>query len=226
MNLGSVFRKNYGLPTDTSKPERRLRLTRLEQMDAANRRYAVHPLQAPQRWGYDVVRLFPDAGATSVTVTFRGVLQTAAHTDFRWGLVATDAAVTTPRYSSIQSGTDGALTFCVNAGESLWLVVMATPSTQQQIYWDQLYPTIYRYPYMIQVGQRPARRLPDRARPTRRPPGRAGRTAAAGWPAAPAWPAAPTSGRMAAVLSGTVGATARIDGHATVASAARSRRAP
>ncbi|HXU64097.1 MAG TPA: DUF6055 domain-containing protein, partial [Polyangia bacterium] len=153
MNLGSVFRSNYGLPTDTSKPERRLRLARLEQMDAANRRYAVHPLQAPQRWGYDVVRLFPDSGASSVTVTFRGVLQgTAAHTDFRWGLVATDAAVTKPRYSAIQSGTDGALTFCVNAGESLWLVVMATPSVQQQIYWDQLYPSIIRYPYMIQVA--------------------------------------------------------------------------
>ena len=34
-------------------------------------------------------------GAQSVTVTFRGVLQMAANSDFRWGLVATDSAITT-----------------------------------------------------------------------------------------------------------------------------------
>jgi Family of unknown function (DUF6055) len=214
-NLGSVFRSNYGLPTDTSKPERRLRLTRLEQTDAANRRYAVHPLQAPQRWGYDVVRLFPDAGATSVTVTFRGVLQAAAHADFRWGIVATDAAVTKPRYSKIQSGTDGALTFCVNAGESVWLVVMATPSVQQQINWDQLYPTVARYPYMIQVGNG----QPDGYQPNAPNPSPAG----ARWSNGGGWVASGASvatgayvGPLAAVLSGTVGAGARIDGHAVI----------
>jgi Family of unknown function (DUF6055) len=78
--------------------------------------------RVPQRWGYDVVRLFPDSSATSVTVTFRGVLQaSAAHTELRWGIVAKDSSVTKPRYSSIQSGTDGALTFCVNrASRSGW----------------------------------------------------------------------------------------------------------
>jgi hypothetical protein len=216
MNLGAVFRSSYGPPTDTSKPERRLRLARLEQMDAAARRYAVHPLQAPQRWGYDVVRLFPDPGASAVTVTFRGVLQgAAAHTDFRWGLVATDAAATKPRYSAIQSGTDGALSFCVNAGESLWLVVMATPSVQQQIYWDQLYPSIIRYPYMIQLGDA----QPDGYQPGAPNPSSAG----ARWSNGGGWVASGASvatgayvGPMAAVLSGTVGATAKIDGHAVI----------
>jgi hypothetical protein len=50
--------------------------------------------------------------------------------------VATDSGIATPRYSQIPKGTDGALTFCVNAGEALFLVVVATPSTQQQIVWD------------------------------------------------------------------------------------------
>jgi hypothetical protein len=40
----------------------------------------------------------------------------------------------------------------VKSGESLWLVVAATPSTQQQIVWDQAYYTVPRYPYMIQLG--------------------------------------------------------------------------
>ena len=106
---GALFRSNgnYGPITDTSKPERRLRTVRMEPLDAANRRYVVPTLQAPQRWGYNVVRLYPDAGATTVTVTFRGVVQTAATSDWRWGLVATGRRLTKPRYSAIQSGSDG-----------------------------------------------------------------------------------------------------------------------
>ena len=165
-NLGSVFRSNYGLPTDTSKPERRLRLTRLE---PTTPRTGATPFTRCRRRSAGATTssaCSPTPGATAVTVTFRGVLQAAAHADFRWGLVATDAAVTKPRYSKIQSGTDGALTFCVNAGESLWLVVMATPSVQQQIYWDQLYPTVSALPVHDPGRQRAARRLPaERAKP-------------------------------------------------------------
>ena len=40
----------------------------------------------------------------------------------------------------------------MNAGESLFLVVVATPSAQKQIVWDQLYNTIPRYPYMVQLA--------------------------------------------------------------------------
>jgi hypothetical protein len=152
-NQGPLFRKNYGLITDTSHTDRRIRLTTLDPLDtstATNRRFVVPDGWAPQRWGYDIVQLVPDSGATAVTVTFRGVTQTNA--DFRWGLVATDAGISKPRYSGLQKGTDGALTFCVNAGESLFLVVVATPSTQQQIVWDQLYNTVPRYPYMVQFA--------------------------------------------------------------------------
>jgi hypothetical protein len=55
-------------------------------LDAGAHRYVVPSLQAPQRYGYNIVRLYPDAGASSVTVTFRGVVQQAANTDYRWGL--------------------------------------------------------------------------------------------------------------------------------------------
>ena len=106
---------------------------------------------APQRYGYNIVRLYPDAGATSVTVTFRGVTAASPSPDWRWGLVATDAGITTARYSALQKGSDGQLSFCVNAGESLWLVVSATPSTQQKLSWDQSYSTVPRYPYMIEL---------------------------------------------------------------------------
>jgi hypothetical protein len=154
-NQGTLFRKNYGLITDRSKTDRRIRMVTMDPLDtsyATNRRFVVPDGWAPQRWGYNIVRLYPDSGASSVTVTFRGVVQSAANPDFRWGLVATDTGITTPRYSQIQKGTDGALTFCVNPNESLFLVVVATPSVQQHIVWDQLYNTIYRYPYMVQLA--------------------------------------------------------------------------
>jgi hypothetical protein len=154
-NQGALYRKNYGLVTDTSQNIRRLRLTKVEPLDTdyANNRRFMSPLSwSPQRYGYNIIRLYPDAGATSVTVTFRGVTGAPASPDWRWGLVATDAGVTKARYSAMQKGSDAALTFCVNAGESLFLLVTATPSTQQTIVWDQPYGTVPRYPYMIQLA--------------------------------------------------------------------------
>jgi hypothetical protein len=218
-NQGTLYRSNtgYATITDTSKSERRLRLTRLEVMDAANRRYAVNTLQAPQRFGYNVVRLYPDAGATSVTVTFRGVTQAAASSDWRWGLVATDAAITKSRYSTMQRGSDGALSFCVNAGEALWLIVVGTPSVQSKIVWDQLYPSIYRFPYMIQV----AGAQPDGFQANASNPSANGSrwSNGGGWVATGASVASGAYvGPLASVLGGTVGAGARIDGHAVVLS--------
>jgi len=216
-NQGALFRSpaNYGPITDTSRPERRLRTVRLEVVDAATRRYVVPALQAPQRWGYNVVRLYPDAGATQVTVTFRGVTQTAASSDWRWALVATDAAITKPRYSPIRRGADGTLTFCVAPGEALWLVVMGTPAVQQTIVWDQLYPTVYRYPYLLQVGGA----QPDGYQPGAPAPSAGGTrwSNGGGWVASGA-NVAPGAyvGPYAMVLGGTVGATARIDDHAVI----------
>jgi hypothetical protein len=154
-NQGKLYRAKYGLITDTSQNIRRLRLTKVESMGtdfATTRRFSSPHAWAPQRFGYNVIRLYPDAGATSVTVTFRGVTSAPASPDWRWGLVATDAGVTTARYSALQKGSDAELDFCVNAGESLFLVVAATPSTWQSIVWDQAYGTVPRYPYMLQLA--------------------------------------------------------------------------
>ena len=215
-NQGALYRKNYGLATDTSKSERRLRLVKMEPLDAANRQFVVPNLHAPQRWGYNIVRLYPDSSATSVTITFRGVIQSTANSDFRWGLVATDAGISKPRYSSIQKGTDGQLTFCINAGESLWLVVVATPSAQKQIVWDQLYPSVYRYPYMIQLGNA----WPDGYQGGTQAacPSGTARVANGGGCGPSNLPSTVYVGPYAQVLGGTVSGSARIDDHATVLS--------
>ena len=213
---GPVYRQNYGSPMDKSKPDRRLRLTQLEPLDtsfAANRRFVTPAAWAPQRWGYNLVRLYPDAGATTVTVSFRGVTQTGADSDWRWALVATDSAITTPRYSALQKGADGSLTFCVNAGEALFLVVMATPSVQKQIVWDQLYDTIYRYPWMVQLSNA----WPDGFKGGMQDACEKGtRFSNGGGCVVGTVPTTVYVGPYAAVLGGTVSGTARIDDHAVV----------
>jgi hypothetical protein len=127
----------------------------LESLDdnwATNRRFVSSFYGAPQRFGYNVVRLYPAAGASTVTVKFRGVNQSGSSADFRWGLVATNTGFTTARYSKMQIGLDANLTFKVNAGEPLFLVVVATPSEFQTIVFQQDYNTVWRYPYMIELA--------------------------------------------------------------------------
>jgi hypothetical protein len=214
---GSAFRATFGAITDTSKPERRNRLTQLEPLDAnyaQNHRFQSPFYGAPQRWGYNVVHLFPEAGATSVTVKFRGVTQTGANSDWRWGLVATNAGLTTARYSELQSGSDGELTFCVNQGESVWLVVTATPSVQQQIYWDQLYASIYRYPYMVELSGA----WPDgfKSGTADACPNGTVRHDNGGGCAPASLAASVYVGPYAKVLGGTVSGNARIEDHAVI----------
>ena len=215
---GAVFRGAYKSITDISKPERRLRLTSLEPLDGAvaqNRRFVSPYLWAPQRWGYNVVRLTPDAGATSVTVTFRGVTQADADSDWRWGLVATDAGMTKPRYSALKRGADAELTFCVNAGEPLFLVVMGTPSEQKHILWDQAFETIPRYPYMVAF---------EGAWPTGYEGGMPGacakgsRWANGGGCVVGSPPSTVYVGPFAQILGGTVSGNARIEDHAVITS--------
>ncbi|HEY0466083.1 MAG TPA: DUF6055 domain-containing protein, partial [Polyangiaceae bacterium] len=216
-NQSALYRSKYGSATDASKTERRLRLTKLEPLDtsyATNRRFMSPYYWAPQRWGYNLVRLYPEAGATTVNVTFRGLSQAGANADFRWGLVATDAAVAKPRYSKLQSGTDGSLQFCVQPGEPLFLVVVATPSVQQTIVWDQAYPTIYRYPYLVQLeGAWPEGF--QGGKPDACPSGLT-RHENGGGCAPDATPASVYVGPYAAIVGGTVSGNARIEDHATV----------
>jgi uncharacterized protein DUF6055 len=130
-------------------------------------------------------------------------------------LVATDEAITKPRYSKLQQGSDGEVSFCVSGGEALFLVVTATPSVQQKIVWDQLYPTIYRYPYMVEVTNA----SPDGFQPDAPKPSQDGVV----WPNGGGWVANGANvadgayvGPFAAVLGGTIGATARIEDHAVI----------
>lgn len=216
-NQGATYRSRYGSITDTSQTARRLRLTKLEPLDddyANHRRFATPFHWAPQRFGYNVIRLFPQADATSVSVTFRGVTEAQPSPDWRWGLVATDAALTKSRYSALQSGADAELTFCVNPDEPLFLVVAATPSTKQTIVWDQAYNTVPRYPYVVQLSGA----WPDGFKAGKPDDCPSGLTRASnGGGCAPSGTSAYVGPYATVLSSATVSGSARIEDHALVA---------
>jgi len=223
-NQGSVYRGAYGQITSTTtntNTMRQLRVTDLEPLDgswATNRRFQSPNFWAPQRWGYNVVRLYPDAGATSVTVKFRGVTQSGANSGWRWGLVATDSGLTTSRYSALQRGADGELTFCISPSESVWLVVVGAPTVITKVIWDQAYPSIYRYPYMVEF----ARAWPEGFRNGQQDacPSNTQRHSNGGGCAPSGLATTVYVGPYAQVLGGTVSGSARIEDHATILSGA------
>lgn len=151
---GPTYRRSYGALTDRTQVYRRLRTTRVVPLseDAVEERKFYSPdYWAPQRFGYNIVQLHPEAGAESVEISFRGVPQPEGAAGFRWGLVATDAELEKARYSPLQSTQSGELKFCVGDTERVFLVVVATPAALETIVWDQAYETIRRYPYMFGV---------------------------------------------------------------------------
>ena len=221
---GAIYRRNYGPITanNTAYSQRRLRLTQLEALDnnwQSSRRFSSPYYWAPQRWGYNVTRLYPEDGAQTVTVDFRGVEQDGANSGWRWGLVATDSNLENPRYSELQSASKGELTFCLTGSEHVFLVVLAAPTQYQKITWQQPadgtpYPSIYRYPYMVEInGAWPQGFVNGELSPC--PQGTA-RHSNGGGCAPSATPASVYVGPYAKILGGRVAGNARIEDHATI----------
>ncbi|MDR0305684.1 MAG: DUF6055 domain-containing protein [Chitinispirillales bacterium] len=78
---GAGFRSRYNAGS-VSERFKYSRYTRLEPLDTANNRYVSAFHTSPQRYAYNIIRLYPDAGGnfsagTTVTVKFRGDVQTA-----------------------------------------------------------------------------------------------------------------------------------------------------
>lgn len=165
---------------DARKANSHARVTMLNRIDSADNRYISPSYWAPQRWGYNLVRIYPDT-VGRVKVKFRGIVQdekvvngydcfdrhdsNGVHwcnyspdqvpnpaSGWRVGLVA-EGADGTPRYSEMKSGTAFNLDIETRADDkALWLAVAATPTEMHKILFDQFYYSIYRYPYMVQIN--------------------------------------------------------------------------
>ncbi|MPT48648.1 MAG: avirulence protein [Sphingobium sp.] len=231
---GAVFRANYG-GYEPYRNDAPLRTTMLDPMDMKKRRFSVPEAWAPQRWGYNLVRLHADTGAKSIGVTFRGVVQDNPATqtlpgladeptaipqpdsDWRWGVVSVGADGSS-RYSALQTGARGDVTVDVRPDDSAhYLMVMGTPSKMHQIRWDQPYYSIYRYPWMVELRNA----LPEGFQPNAPAPiaGAHRHPNGGGW-VGPQAQVAPSAfvGPYARVEGGTVSDQARIEDHAVVLS--------
>ena len=167
---GSIFRDSYGTYAEELDIGQRGRLTRLQAVEDGGLHYVPPEILAPQRWGYNLVRLIPDVGSDSVVVRFRGIVQTqparsqafgsynmepteipVPDSGWRWGLVAIDETGSS-RYSALQAGARASLRFDMQDGDQeLYLMVLGAPTSLHQIFWDQVSYSIYRYPWRIQV---------------------------------------------------------------------------
>ncbi len=159
---GSTFRAAYGANTLRDRADRQARLARMEAIDLSKRQFVVSKYFAPQRYGYNLVLLVPDAGATSVTVDFRGVVQDSVAagydsgkhdlepgygeypatdiqkqpgSNWRWGLVAIDTQSRSTK-SDMFSGASGSVTMNLPANlKELFFVVVAAPDVLHKIFW-------------------------------------------------------------------------------------------
>lgn len=165
---GAVYRQSYD-----SQPEifKRPRLTGLEILDSSKNRYIVPFDFAPQRYGYNIVRLYPTHKIDTLTVAFRGCVQDKNNissyssknefepvnindpgSDWRIGIVVVNNGV--PRYTPVIHPSYGAgeVKTVIQSNENeAYLVVTAAPSIYSKILWDQMYYTIYRYPWMVEI---------------------------------------------------------------------------
>ncbi|MDR2727686.1 MAG: DUF6055 domain-containing protein, partial [Chitinispirillales bacterium] len=155
-------------------------LEALDNTDGENGRFAVPFAFAPQRYGYNIIKLYPEAGSNTIKVRFRGDVQTKNNiqnytkrlnlepvtacmfddpgSDWRYGIVMASASGTAARYSDLKRASDGNpdITIDVRSGETPYLVVAAAPTKYHKIKWDQFYYTIYRFPYMVEItGAKP-----------------------------------------------------------------------
>ncbi|WP_033577026.1 Svx/AvrXca family virulence/avirulence protein [Dickeya chrysanthemi] len=238
-NQGEVYRRLLGgyeaFEPNGGNSYRLLRVATLDPISntAGARRFGVLYEQAPQRWGYNVVRLIADNGASRISVKFNGAVQTVAavnrfpglkndpaaltspDSDWRWGLVAVNAAGKA-RYSALQRGASASVNnFSIKKGESIYLVVMGTPTEMHKIKWDQAYYGVYRYPWTVDLTNAWADGSQPNA-PTPTANGHRHRNGG-GWVAEGAQvDDTAYVGPYAKVLGGKVLGNARVEGHAVV----------
>lgn len=132
--------------------------TLLYAVDADSLHFAVRDCQAPQDLGYNRVQLFPqsydETDSATVYLHFKGhdAVDNNKNPGWRWAFVAVPSGTKIPRYGNIHRESDGQTALRVAKNETLWLVVVGTPTaiTSPHYYvWDCGWVKSYRYPWEI-----------------------------------------------------------------------------
>lgn len=128
------------------------RFTILEEIDRRKGRYIIPRHLAPQDYGYNVVRLFPQSGIDErrIAIRFRGHQnQPSGGAGWRSGFVFVGMDGTT-RYSELFRN-DFEAEFTYNEGDEIYFVVTAAPAVHHNYAWELGWPRIYRFPWEIRI---------------------------------------------------------------------------
>lgn len=141
-------------------PEYRLgRLnTILDSLKGEPGKFIIPEYLAPADYGYNIIPLYPDDGATEIQVGFEGLQNDpAGGAGSRYGFVALDS-YGKPRYSEPYTELDNQASFTLQPGDSaVFMIVTGAPKQHHNYAWEVGYPKSYRYPYVVQfTGAVPA----------------------------------------------------------------------
>jgi carbonic anhydrase/acetyltransferase-like protein (isoleucine patch superfamily) len=106
---------------------------------------------APADYGYNIIPVFPNDGASVVTAKISGYdNEPAKGGGWSYGFVAVDAAGK-PRYEAVALETDAQATLTIQpTDKKFYLVVIASPKATNTYPWTPSWPTVYRFPYSVQ----------------------------------------------------------------------------
>ncbi|MEU4422291.1 DUF6055 domain-containing protein [Actinoplanes sp. NPDC024001] len=183
----------------------------VEAVNQSLNHYRINARVAPSDYGFNKIKLVPSSDGSLVKLRLKGHAETGA-SGWTFGLVAVRNG--TPRYSPLQTGTDGQIDFPLQAGEKeVWLVVTGTPNAVPRYGFLDGYTKARRFPYEFRVsGATPSGFEPGHVKPAPTGGGR-WHSNGGGWVAAGANVAATAYvGPKAAVMAGTVTGNARVEG--------------
>jgi carbonic anhydrase/acetyltransferase-like protein (isoleucine patch superfamily) len=185
--------------------------------------FSVKPVDAPQDYGYNIIRLIPDTlDHCGSRITHLHMQGQTLYPDFEeqgllYGFVAIDQAGK-PRYGDIYSDHTEVVFEMEDDEVELYLVVTGAPQRHHNYAWEIGYPKVYKYPYDFRIVN---------ARPQQRsdiiqnlPPGVSGapHSNGGGFVASTAYvdPAAYVSAGAQVLDNATVSGNAKIEGFAIV----------
>ncbi|MBN1924904.1 MAG: T9SS type A sorting domain-containing protein [Prolixibacteraceae bacterium] len=124
--------------------------THLESIESVPGVYIVPREMAPADYGYNIIPVYPEDGATAIEAELSGIdNDPAGGGGWSYGFVAvnTDGL---PRYGDVALETDEKALLTIEPGDSLYyLVVVGCPPVTHTYAWTPSWPLVYRFPYML-----------------------------------------------------------------------------
>jgi hypothetical protein len=131
--------------------------TYLEALDDGSGTYVPPAYMAPGDYGYNIIPLVPEPGASHIDVVFKSFSNNAVGGGGnRYGFVAVNAEGK-ERYSEIFHGSQANASFSLLPSDAaVYLVVTGAPATHHNYGWETGFPQEHRHPYRVgMIGANP-----------------------------------------------------------------------